>query len=101
MDLERWCKINNAIEISIECFWKSFEKYKEEDKNEFFSVFKNERRGVSLCLDKISYDFDLPNFVRDQISIAMDIFLEDRQIGWFKQVFSIEGEPIDDFFIIE
>lgn len=96
--LKNWCNENNAIVETTRSFWDSFNEFKKEEPNEFYSVFGNEI--VELFLDKICYELNLPEFEQEFVSVTLDMFVNDTNVGWFKQIFFLDGKKFDEHFVL-
>ena len=101
INLKEWYEEKNIFAHTLKNFWHSFETYAEDDYEEFAVVFPKGNTNVSLKPDRISYEIDLPNFLQDLIAIYINIYVDERQVGWFKQLYLLDGEPFDEYFIID
>ena len=97
--LKNWCNKNNAIEETTTSFWYNFNEFKREEPDEFYSVFGNGE--VKLFFDKISYELNLPALEQEFVSVSLDIFVNNKQVGWFKQIFYLDGSKYDDNFVLD
>ena len=100
-ELEEWSKIHNALERTEELFWSCFQSYKEEDPEEFSEIFPKEKSNVRIVFEKIVHEVILPDYDQEFISIYINIFVDDHSVGWFKNMFLMDGTDFDEFFVIE
>ena len=99
--LEEWSKCHNALERTEELFWCCFQSYKEEEPEEFSKVFPKEKLNVRIEFEKIVHEVMLPDYDQEFISIYLNIFVDDHNVGWFKNIFLMNGTDFDEFFVIE
>lgn len=99
--IKKWCHNNNALNRTLEMFWNSFEIYSNEDYEEYITVFPDGKNNVVLKFDKISYEIDLPDFSQELIAVTIDIYIREMRVGWYKQLYLLNGEPFDEYFVID
>lgn len=99
-NLEEWSKRHNAIERTEELFWCCFQSYKEEEPEEFSIIFPKEK-NVRVEFEKIAHEVMLPDYDQEFISIYLNIFADDHNVGWFKNMLLTDGTNFDEFFVIE
>ncbi len=103
-ELEMWCEQNKIIDKCQTGFWACYETYKTDDPKEFSKVFGNEnKRYVSITLDKIKFCLNKIDYYdgKPTIEIDFEILLKDKCIGWYREVYFMNGDFVDDFFVIE
>lgn len=100
-DIIKWSNNNNAMNRTLEMFWNCFETYSNEDYDEYKSVFPDGKKNILLKFDKISCEIDLPDFSQELIAITLDIYIFETKVGWYKQLYLLNGEPYDRYFVIE
>ena len=100
--IEAWCEEYKIVDRCVEGFWKHFESYVSEHSNEFSETFQKEPEEVTIALDKIylclNYYVD---YGKPTIQIDFHILLKDEQIGWYREIYSTDGEFMDDCFYIK
>lgn len=99
--IKKWCINNNVLNRTIEMFWKCFDIYSKEEYEEYKSIFTNGKKDVQTKFDKISLEIELPGFTHELISITIDIYNCETKVGWYKQLFLLNGEPFNEYFVIE
>jgi hypothetical protein len=98
-----WLGENRIIDKSKSNFWNSYENYKTEYPDEFSRVFQTKNGGnVRIDLDKVklclNYKID---YGEPTIEIDFDILLNEKEIGWYREIYFTNGEFVDDYFVIE
>ncbi|OBZ11521.1 hypothetical protein [Bacillus sp. FJAT-26390] len=108
-----WAKKYQIEEETIKCFWLNFYNYKEEEPEEFKQVF-----GMNFESDKLfvqvssvqmrvesSRDeekiFPSRNYGFDYAVSCIPIVYNERKLGVYKLLFTLDGQSFDDFFIID
>ena len=99
--IKKWCDNNNALSRTLELFWNCFEIYSNEDYEEYITVFPDGKKNVITKFDKILYEIDLPDFSQEHIAITIDIYICEEKVGWYKQLYLLNGEAFDEYFVIE
>lgn len=99
--IKQWCDKNNTLDRTITAFWNCFNVYKTDDYEEFITIFPEDKSNVNIIFERISYEFDLPSFRQELIGVYINIFVNDKKVGWFKQLFLPNGEMFDEYFVIE
>lgn len=99
-DLRNWCIKHDIENRTIQDFWKCFEDYKNNEYDEYMNIFSNQEKSIKIFFDKISYEVNYPEFTNEHICVYLDLFVNEKKIGWFKQLFDINGELIDFNFVI-
>jgi len=82
-------------------FWECFEAYKDEEPLEFSEVFPTARTGVSPLFDKVVYELSIPNCEQEFVSVYIRMLYNEREIGWFKHEYMLDGEDFDAHFLID
>ena len=101
IDIKEWSDCYNAFERTKELFWCCFQSYKEEEPEEFCEVFPEEKSNVRIELEKIVHEVMLRDFDQEFISVYLNIFVGKHNVGWFKNMFCMDGTDFDEFFVIE
>lgn len=96
-----WYITYDAEKRVIEYFWRCFDSYREDNFEEYSTVFTQDKENVNIVLDKVSFEMELPNLDNELISICVDIYVDEKKIGWFKQLFLLNGDQYDEYFVIE
>jgi hypothetical protein len=97
----KWCNDNNILNRTVNMFWKCFETYSKEEPEEYKTVFPAGKKNVILKFDKVAYEIDLPNFSQELIAVTLNIYICESEVGWYKQLYLRNGEPFDEYFVIE
>ena len=100
-DLKEWCNSYHALERTEELFWCCFASYKEEEPEEFSETFPKGKSNVRIEFEKIVHEVMLSDDDQEFISIYLNIFVDDYNVGWFKNMFLTDGTAFDEFFVIE
>lgn len=102
-ELQTWCSEHKVIENGQRNFWNAFARYEVEEPEEFFEVIGNENRDcIQLILDKIKLcQNDQMDYGKQTIEVDFDITLKEQRIGWYREVYFLDGEFVDDYFVIE
>lgn len=100
-NLEEWSKLHNAVERTEELFWCCFQSYKEEEPEEFSEVFPKNKSNVRIEFEKIVHEVMLPDYDQEFISVYLNIYVDDHNVGWFKNMLMMDGTDFDEFFVIE
>ena len=100
-NLKEWSKLYNALERTEELFWCCFQSYKEEEPEEFAEVFPKEKTNVRIEFEKIVHEVMLPDYDQEFISVYLNIYVDDHNVGWFKNMLMMDGTDFDEFFVIE
>ncbi|MCL2678459.1 MAG: hypothetical protein FWE85_05345 [Clostridiales bacterium] len=101
--IQAWADEHKIINKCNEGFWQCFENYKTEVPKKFSEVFPNEKNGVSIVLEKICFclGYYIKYDERPTVQVDFCIFLEDSEIGWYREIYFTDGEFVDEFFVIE
>lgn len=99
-ELKKWIKDNNIEERTINGFWEYIKNYCQEVEDDVtdilnyidINLLKIELRKASLS---IIYNYT------DVVNVYLDIFFNDKCIGFYEMVFTLTGEVTDDFFKVE
>ena len=43
----------------------------------------------------------LPDYDQEFISMYLNIYVDDHNVGWFKNMLMMDGTDFDEFFVIE
>lgn len=100
-NLQEWSQCHNAMQRTQDLFWRCFESYKQEESEEFSEVFTQDKENITIEFEKIVHEVMLPEFEQEFISVYLNIFVDDRNVGWFKNMFLPSGEDFDEFLVIE
>lgn len=99
--LKEWCERYRALARTEELFWRCFQLYKEEEPEEFSENFPEGKENVRIEFEKIVYEVMLPDYDQEFISIYLNIFVNEDNVGWFKNMLLTDGADFDEFFVIE
>ncbi len=99
--IKEWYQNNNALNRTVEMFWRCFEAYSNEEPEEFKEVFPDGKKDTILQFHRISYEIDLPDFSQELIAIILDIYVCEKKVGWYKQLYLLNGEAFDEYFVID
>lgn len=99
-DLMKWCQQHNIILRSKDIFWKNFKMYAKESPDEFKETFKYGASDASCCICDIMYKLELPGFDYPMVYVTLDILCKKEKIGWFRQIYNIDGSEFDEYFVI-
>ena len=100
-NLEEWSKLHNAIERTEDLFWYCFESYRTEEPEEFIEAFPQDKANVRIEFEKIVHEVMLPDYDDEFISVYLNIYVDDHNVGWFKNMFMMDGTDFDEFFVID
>lgn len=95
--LKRWVDGNGLVQKAIDSFWHTFSLYKEEDPDEYRSIF--EGGDDSIELGDVSVSLMLrKNISNDYVRliVAHNIYFREKCIGYYKLVLFLDGEYDDD-----
>jgi len=101
--IQDWLNNHKIIEKCNKGFWRCFEEYKSDSPKEFSDVFRNESRtNIAIALDKICLCLNYSwNYGKPTIQIDFTIMLQNKEIGWYREIYFTDGEFVDDFFVID
>lgn len=99
--IKKWYEDYNIKNRTLDMFWNCFDVYCADDYEEFVTVFPLGKTNVNLVFEKVSYEIDLPDFGQELISIYIKIYVDSKNVGWYKQLYFLNGEPFDEYFVIE
>ncbi len=100
-NIKEWSINNNALQRTEELFWICFQSYKEEEPEEFGEVFPKDKTNVKIEFEKIVHEVILPEYEQEFISVYLNIYVDDHNVGWFKNEFCLDGTQFDEFFVID
>jgi len=100
-NIKEWAMNNNVLQRTEDLFWTCFQSYREEEPEEFVEVFPEDKTNVKTEFIKIVHEVILPDFEQEVISVYLNIYVGDHNVGWFKNVFCLDGTEFDEFFVIE
>ena len=100
-NLEEWSKCHKVLSRTEELFWHCFQSFKEEEPEEFAEVFPKEKTNVRIEFEKIVHEVMLPDYDQEFISVYLNIYVDDHNVGWFKNMLMMDGTEFDEFFVIE
>lgn len=98
--LKQWYVDNNIEERTINGFWNYFNNYRNEELYDFEDNFGNiDDRLVELKVSKIQFTviFECGDF----IYAILDIYYNNKYIGSYKSVYTLDGEIDDDLLNLE
>lgn len=102
--IKKWYNDNNIEEQTLGYFWKSFDIYLKDDFEESIIVFPEGNKNIVLKFYKISYEFELPDLLTSDaqglIGVYIDIFTNGKNVGYFRQLYLLDGTPFDEYFVI-
>jgi len=100
--LKNLIEANSCVTRAIDGFWKAFSNYKTESPEEYMCIFgKGDEiielhdRIVSLEIRGSSLDSSVYLFV------AYSFYRKERYVGFYKMIFSLDGEIIADEFSVD
>lgn len=102
--LNNWCEEYHIFNKCEKGFWVCYENYKLEEPEEFSEVFQNDDKddkNVSISLEKIAFCIEPNRWGKPTIQIDYDIIFKESQIGWYREIYFLSGEFVDEFFVIE
>lgn len=100
-ELKNWYEEHEIFDKVLETLWESFYDYKRTEPALFLDVFPLERDNVNLDFVKLSYELPLPDLEGETICVYVDIFTDEKCVGWFKELFNIDGTSKDKYFVVE
>ena len=68
---------------------------------EFFEVFPKDKSNVRIEFEKIVHEVMLPDYDQELISVYLNIYVDDCNVGWFKNMLMMDGTDFDELFVIE
>lgn len=100
IELKNWAFEHKIEEQTINSFYEMLDNYKTDDPEEFNDVFKNIRiNDLSLQVHTISLNLgNWPECSYNTVSASMWIHHKEKQIASYKAIYTLDGEPEDDFF---
>ncbi|MFJ7826655.1 hypothetical protein [Psychrobacillus sp. NPDC096623] len=106
--LRKWAENYSIESNTIKGFWVMFNKYKEEQKEEFLEVFGKDfdKSQLSIVMNRLGLFIDAWNkdahmqYGFDYVTSYIPIIYLDNHIGEYKMLFNLDGECFDDYFII-
>ena len=99
--LINWAKDYNIVEGCKNRFWYCYDNYEKENTEEFCQNFTSSKSDVELKLHRISHDFYSFDDENQKVAIVMDIFVKDRYVGYYKELYLVTGKFFDEYFVIE
>jgi len=106
--LREWSEKHSVEKRTIKCFWRNLTSYEQEQKEEFLEVFgenfdksnlKVTLNNVALFIDEWSKD-SYWSYGYDYVISYVPIIHNDKKIGEYRLLFTLDGESFDDFFVI-
>ena len=100
--LERLVAKNHFVQKAIDQFWCTFSYYKQEEPEEYQRLFGHEGDCIKLYDTKISLEVrkqsEEQSLENDYIHFVIkhNTYFKGRQIGYYKVLFTLEGEYDDD-----
>ncbi|MHA6484104.1 hypothetical protein ACX1C1_19605 [Paenibacillus sp. strain BS8-2] len=106
--LREWFHKHNIEKRTIESFWNTFNTYRSEDTDEFNEVFfhysfeklKITIEDVSLHVKEI-LNPNPNDYRREYIQVRVRMDYLDKALGYYRIIYSIDGQIEDDYFISE
>ena len=93
---------NNLIEKSKENFWIAFHNYCREDPDEAGEIFNScDMERINIFVNNVSFQaHNWPD--DDRCFIVIDIAIEynDKAVGYYDVLYTLDGHVDDDFFVI-
>lgn len=99
--MKTWYDEHDIFDEILDELWHSFYDYKRENPARFLDTFPLERDNVNLDFVKVSHEYTLPDCAEEYISVYVDIYRDDKCVGWFKQIFGLDGSKKNKYFMIE
>lgn len=101
-DLITWAIKNNIDQRTRTLFWEMLENYKNEDPDEYSEFFGHIPIGdLYLHIHTVSLNLgNWPECNYNTVSAHMGIWYNDKQIAKYEALFTLAGEPEDDYFVI-
>jgi len=107
--LMNWVKEHNILARFSSGFEASLTEYSKEEPEEYYEWIGKYDQIPILTLDKVSYncnfggtkDLESPDCLGITISLVGNINLDDGYLGWYKEVFLIDGSLVDEDFVID
>lgn len=100
-EMKNWYDEHEIFDEILDALWSSFYDYKREHPAQFLDTFPLERDNVNLDFVKIAHEYTLPDCTNEHISVYVDIYTDDKCVGWFKQIFDLDANPKEKYFMIE
>lgn len=95
--LIEWSKTHNIIEQTKQGFITYLENWKKEDRDEFFDTFNGKSNLKVLSSEFHSLQLTHISRYSDFVYCNLTILYLGKDIGDYRMVFTLEGEPADDF----
>ncbi len=96
-ELHNFVKKKNIIDRSIKYFWRNFNSYIEENKEEASEAGLTDRSSVILEEPCVRFGF----FENDEELVSISIVFENSKhqyIGYYQVFFDLSGNCVDDVF---
>ncbi|MGL6197197.1 MAG: hypothetical protein ACRC2T_20495 [Thermoguttaceae bacterium] len=96
--LQKWIEDNCLIPKSVNGFWQTFANWKEEEVEEYKSIFGN-RNDSAVTLQDASINLMLRTWTSGdyvRLIVSYDIYIYNKVVGYYKAVFTLDGEWDDD-----
>jgi hypothetical protein len=96
--LNKMVEENFFVQRTIDGFWDSFSNYKREEPEEYRDIFGDEDDIVEIDYMKLSLVLHdkQPSYSHVFLSVSYNIYFKKKEIGYYKMVFSLDGEVVDD-----
>lgn len=112
INIPEWIDNYRIRQRTIESFWLNFYSYMKEEPEEFLKVFGEnfESKTLKVQVNKIelyidSWDeekiFPVRNYGFDYAESYVPIIFQDKNLGLYTCLFTLDGQAFDDFFIID
>lgn len=99
--LLEWSQTNNIIERAEQGFKDYLDKWKKEDRSEFFDTFNGKSNLKLLKTELHSIQLTHVNGYSDFVYCNLRILYLGQDIGSYRMVFTLEGEVDDDLIHFE
>lgn len=99
--LNKWCEEYHIFNKCEKGFWTCVESYKSQEPDEFLEVFQNDDASISISLEKLAFCITPDKWGKPTIQIDYDIIFRESKIGWYREIYFLNGEFIDEHFVID
>lgn len=110
-ELEDFIQSRHILETSREMFKMNFDSYREEEPEEFYEyfgefrkeLFEADMKSVEFILGKYPNWFgvsDSSDWNEEYVAVIIKMVYHEKEIGEYKICFDMDGEVIDDYFVM-
>lgn len=92
---------NDLINLTWQLFWENYEQYLIEEPIEARKFGLNNTNSIKAYFDSISYKLMNNDAELLIVEIKMNNNNNNKYLGYYKSCFNMNGDFIDDFFVIE